>query len=789
MKIRKAILTSLLLVSLVGCNNFNFDPVDNDKTQDNDDFNGDVEYKKLDKQCHTVVKGRNETIEPHKYAFEGETEAGKADDGSVSLKKTFRCELCGEENVEYENHKHVSNGNFYYNDKEHWKMTSCLHNGKPVAFDNQEHDFSDVTINEKYAAQKCNVCGYILGSGFAEEECKLKNEKYYPKGGSNYSPYYLCDCKNDEQHIVIKSTDYYEISGDYCEVLNDCVSVSESVSYIIDIYSNFEGALYFKFHFKNFSSVKRLNAGFKYGYSGTPVYLKLCNNSGDKTIFFEENIPYTSYGLEDSDYNTTNDISTTCFIKFCDIFLTKGKNTFDFFPDCPDLVLEEIQLIGTFENRNCAHEYFRYSYDWDTSYYGAKYDKRVCSICGDTQFRKHVHDKASYQQIQDNALNHYASISCICGTREQVLDKHDYGDEELVLDQNGEPTNKTVRRCKLCGYCDTYQDNTHTHEYKTKNAKKIDDISHSVEYTCTLCGFGGVVISAHNMTGWERRGQTDEKTRPCIDCPYFERAKTNRHDLVLDEEIESTEDCPTGYSIYDCQDCDMTHFIIKATDYSSVDGVLGNSEDGHITLNTNYANVSYKFFSNYNFTGRVLLKGYITYFKDGSVDNCQNGFATLKYTRADSNTEISINGNEVQLENTKTFDQMGFEVEENSRGMLSTEEIVDFGSISFSAGENTLVYKRIEETGMYISEIHLVGSISPEKEHTHHITYGKYQYYDENQHCKTGECICGLEHSKFEKHNFYKTSITYGGGDVQNPIEWTLRCLDCGYECTETAQD
>ena len=166
-----------------------------------------------------------------------------------------------------------------------------------------------------------------------------------------------------------------------------------------------------------------------------------------------------------------------------------------------------------------------------------------------------------------------------------------------------------------------------------------------------------------------------------------------------------TEEGKTGYWTNECSVCHTKAIILDALEYTKKDGE--NKDKSGATLKLDKPNGSYV---EYEFTmpeaaanPTIAVYGWVDYWKDGQNNNNERGF----FNGSDPNVGVNINGNDLTITNTKTYEQMGMTAGDNGNGSFT---LCEMGALSTSvaAGACKLTYTRLGSYNLNITEIWLI---------------------------------------------------------------------------------
>ena len=168
-----------------------------------------------------------------------------------------------------------------------------------------------------------------------------------------------------------------------------------------------------------------------------------------------------------------------------------------------------------------------------------------------------------------------------------------------------------------------------------------------------------------------------------------------------------TAEGKTGYWTNECSVCHTKAIILDALEYTKIDGKNKDTNNPATTLKLDKPNGSYV---EYEFTmpeaatnPTIAVYGWVDYWKDGNNNNDQRGF----FNGSDPNVGVNINGNDLTITNTKTYEQMGMTAGENGNGSFT---LCEMGALSTSvaAGACKLTYTRLGSYNLNITEIWLI---------------------------------------------------------------------------------
>ena len=168
-----------------------------------------------------------------------------------------------------------------------------------------------------------------------------------------------------------------------------------------------------------------------------------------------------------------------------------------------------------------------------------------------------------------------------------------------------------------------------------------------------------------------------------------------------------TEEGKTGYWTNECSECHTKAIIIDALGYTKIEG--SNKDTSGETLKLSSPNGSYV---EYELTMPQALTnvtvgvyGWVDYWKDGSNNNDQRGFFSRKEGEG-ANVGVNINGNDLEITNHKTYEEMGMTAGDNGNGSFTLCEMGTVASIA--QGAFKLTYTRLESYNLNITEIWLM---------------------------------------------------------------------------------
>ena len=166
-----------------------------------------------------------------------------------------------------------------------------------------------------------------------------------------------------------------------------------------------------------------------------------------------------------------------------------------------------------------------------------------------------------------------------------------------------------------------------------------------------------------------------------------------------------TEEGKTGYWTNECSVCHTKAIIIDALGFTKMEGT--NKDTSGATLKLDRPNGSYV---EYEFTMpqaisscTVALYGWVDYWKDGNNNNDQRGF----FNGTDPNVGVNINGTDLTITNTKSYEGMGMTAGENGNGSFTLCEMGAF-TTAIPAGAFKLTYTRLASYNLNITEIWLM---------------------------------------------------------------------------------
>ena len=137
--------------------------------------------------------------------------------------------------------------------------------------------------------------------------------------------------------------------------------------------------------------------------------------------------------------------------------------------------------------------------------------------------------------------------------------------------------------------------------------------------------------------------------------------------------------------------------------YVSMSGTNKDTTNATLKFKTNGDNATYKFMVDKKYENcKVALYGYIDFWKDGTNNNDQRGF----FASGNPTFSVSVNGEDVDVTNQKTFEEMG--MTEGTGGNGSYTLCYLGGTATLVQGENTVVYKRLGSYNLNITEIHFI---------------------------------------------------------------------------------
>ena len=237
-------------------------------------------------------------------------------------------------------------------------------------------------------------------------------------------------------------------------------------------------------------------------------------------------------------------------------------------------------------------------------------------------------------------------------------------------------------RCKDCGYIRTIELDFADHNY-------VEDTTKAVAATC---------------------GQPGSKVEVCSVCKDENTTvieKTGAHVFgeasVIQEAVASRN---SKTSKKTCTVCGQNgiDFFVDAMSYVSVSEGATNKDTTGQTLkfasNNQYA--TYKFTVDKKYEGcKVALFGYIDNWKTGTNNN-EKGF----YVSGSATFSLKVNGNDVEITNQKSFEEMGMQQGSGTNGSFTLCYLG--GTADLVQGENTIVYTRLGSYNLNISEIHFI---------------------------------------------------------------------------------
>lgn len=166
-----------------------------------------------------------------------------------------------------------------------------------------------------------------------------------------------------------------------------------------------------------------------------------------------------------------------------------------------------------------------------------------------------------------------------------------------------------------------------------------------------------------------------------------------------------TEEGKTGYWTNECSVCHTKAIIIDALGFTKMEGTNKDTSGATVKLDKpNGSYVEYEFNMPEAISScTVALYGWVDYWKDGNNNNDQRGF----FNGSDPNVGVNINGTDLTITNTKSYEGMGMTAGENGNGSFTLCEMGAF-TTAIPAGAFKLTYTRLASYNLNITEIWLM---------------------------------------------------------------------------------
>ena len=238
-----------------------------------------------------------------------------------------------------------------------------------------------------------------------------------------------------------------------------------------------------------------------------------------------------------------------------------------------------------------------------------------------------------------------------------------------------------VEICSVCGYRKESNISKLDHEWDEGQASGACGSIGSVTYTCKNCDETKEVASTYVPHDWEVTGTV----------------------AASGEGVE--------YETIKCKKC-QTEGLRVAAAKATINGTdKGGAPEGCIKLSNADETMTVKINVEGAKTGKFYLRGCMDYWHDGSNDNQDKTYSECKSSSNDVNFSVTVNGNIVDLSETKNtkfgvwLPEAAGETITNSSGTAVTysqEGDCECGATSLQDGLNTIVFTRIDSYNLAV---------------------------------------------------------------------------------------
>lgn len=206
-----------------------------------------------------------------------------------------------------------------------------------------------------------------------------------------------------------------------------------------------------------------------------------------------------------------------------------------------------------------------------------------------------------------------------------------------------------------------------------------------------------------------------EKERECSVCHTKETAPvvTDGHAWGDETTVAAPADGYVSYRTAKCSKDNNLKIALKGTDGTLAEGSKLKTDKAYpsaMKLGSNGQSISYKLQYNRNGTGKVYFYGAMDYF-NASDDNGARGFYSGKNNNNESpNFELKVNDTVVDISDKKdlTYRDMFKKGESAEHAQYTNNELIEVGAIELKAGDNEIVFKRLESYNILIEDIVIV---------------------------------------------------------------------------------
>ncbi|MCQ2772100.1 MAG: hypothetical protein MJ238_02325 [Bacilli bacterium] len=195
--------------------------------------------------------------------------------------------------------------------------------------------------------------------------------------------------------------------------------------------------------------------------------------------------------------------------------------------------------------------------------------------------------------------------------------------------------------------------------------------------------------------------------KSCTVCQYettYEIPATG-HNYTGDEVIAESSDDVSKTSKAKCS-CGKEIVYFDATDFKKISGTNNGEGKGYFKLKANGDTAEFNFKAPKMGAATFYFYGYIDYWKDGSTNNDQRGFFSVKNSEnVDGNFAVSVGDSTVDISSKKnvTYEQMGIKGD-----TAEGSAWVEVGDCNITSEYTTVKFSRIDSYNMLILRMGII---------------------------------------------------------------------------------
>ena len=296
--------------------------------------------------------------------------------------------------------------------------------------------------------------------------------------------------------------------------------------------------------------------------------------------------------------------------------------------------------------------------------------------------------------------------------------KHTWGDWEIVVEPTCVDDGTQRRVCTVCGKTQEKKASATGHNWVADESKT--DVPSTCETKgtkyekCSVCEETREVelaLADHSYGEWvvveATCGEPGTRTRTCSVCNHQEQETFRKlpHSWTVKNTVAKSGEDDMAYDEVECSVCHKTG-IWAACENMEINGSdKGGAPEGCIKLASNGQNMTAKINLPEAKEGTLYLRGAMDYWHDGNNDNQNKTFSSCKNNNP-ANFSFSVNGTNLDFSDkySVTFGEMLPEEAGETVGGTTYSQIGDceVSAISLDAGENTLVFTRVDSYNLAI---------------------------------------------------------------------------------------